>query len=115
MSTFITYVQNIGLYLYNRKRINQIAIGYVIKPTLHVNNILREQVELFLIATLNQNTMEVIKGARRKKDICIIALIMFYMTKTNNPIKVYRVLSCVLYSFIENNLELTIYVVIQKN
>ena len=36
----------------------------------------------------------------RKKDTCIIPLVMFYETK--KPTKVYRVLSCVLYSIIEN-------------
>ena len=36
-----------------------------------------------------------------KKDTCVIAPIMFYETKTNNPLEVYMVLSCVLYSVIE--------------
>ena len=38
----------------------------------------------------------------RKNDTWVIALVMFYETKTKNPTKVYRVLSCVLYSVIEN-------------
>ena len=38
----------------------------------------------------------------RKKDTCIIALVMFYENKTKNSTKVYRVLSCVLYSVIDN-------------
>ena len=40
------------------------------------------------------------KKCHEEKDTCIIALIMFYETKSNNPIKVYRVLSYVPYSVI---------------
>ena len=46
--------------------------------------------------------MEGIRSIMRKKDTCVIALIIIYETKTNNPIKVYRSLSCFLYSFIYN-------------
>ena len=38
----------------------------------------------------------------RKKYTCIISLIIFYESKTINPVKLYRVLSCVLYSIIYN-------------
>ena len=37
----------------------------------------------------------------RKKDTCVIALINFYDIKSKNAIKVYRVISCVLYSIIK--------------
>ena len=46
--------------------------------------------------------MKNIIGVMRKKDTCIIALIMFYESKTKPPIKLYRVLSCVLYYIIDN-------------
>ena len=46
--------------------------------------------------------MEDIKNVMIKKDTCVVALMMFYDTKTNNPIKVYKVLSCVLYYVIDN-------------
>ena len=38
----------------------------------------------------------------KNKDRCVILLIMFYDSKIKNPIKFYRVLSCVLYSIAEN-------------
>ena len=38
----------------------------------------------------------------RKKHTWVIALVMFYETKTKPPTQVYMVLSCVLYSIIEN-------------
>ena len=82
---------------------NQFAIGYMIKPTLNVNKVFREQVENFLRAAFHQNTTEGIRFFMRKKDTYFIVLIMFYETKTDNPIKVYMVLSFVLYSVIDNN------------
>ena len=70
-------------------------------PIFHINKAFIEQVEKYLRATFHQNTKEGIKSVMRKKGTCVIPLIFFYENKTNNPIKVYRVLSCVLYSFIE--------------
>ena len=55
-----------------------------------------------LRATFHENTMENIRHVMKKKDTCVISLIMFYDSKGKNPIKVYRALSCVLYYLIEN-------------
>ena len=74
----------------------------MINPTLHVNKVFRYQVENKLRATFHQNTMEGIRNVMRKNDTCVIAIVMFYETKTKNLIKLYRVLSCVFYSIIEN-------------
>ena len=41
--------------------------------------------------------MEDIKNVMIKKDTCVVALMMFYDTKTNKPIKVYNVLISVIY------------------
>ena len=46
--------------------------------------------------------MENIRDVIKKKDKCVIALIMFYDNKGTKPKRMYRVLSCVLYSFICN-------------
>ena len=46
--------------------------------------------------------MKDIKHLWGKKDTCVIVLVIFNETKTKNPTKVYRVLSFVLYSVIEN-------------
>ena len=45
-----------------------------------------EQVEKCLRSTFHQNNMEGIRSVMRKKDTCVIALIIFYETKINNPI-----------------------------
>ena len=46
--------------------------------------------------------MELIRDFAKKKNTRVIALIMFYDNRGTKPKKVYRVLSCVLYSLIEN-------------
>ena len=46
--------------------------------------------------------MENIRDVIKKKDTCVISLIMFYESKGKNPIILYRLLSCILYSFIDN-------------
>ena len=44
-STFNVYVQRL-VYIYTtEKQMNQFAIGYMINPSLHINNVFREQVE----------------------------------------------------------------------
>ena len=53
-------------------------------------------------STFHWNDMEGIENLMEKHYTWVFALVMFYKTKTNNPIKVYRLLSCVLYYFIEN-------------
>ena len=82
--------------------INQFSIGYMINPSIHVNKVLREQVEKVLSATFNENTMEDITGCLKKKNTCVIALIYFNDNNGVKPKKVYRVLSCAIYSLIEN-------------
>ena len=46
--------------------------------------------------------MEHIRDVMRKKDTFVIALIMLYESKSKNPLKVYRVLICAIYSLIKN-------------
>ena len=46
--------------------------------------------------------MSGIKNTTKKENICVIALVMFYENITTNPMKMFRVLSCVVYSVIEN-------------
>ena len=58
--------------------INQFSIDYMIKPSLHFNKVFREQVEKYLSTTLNEKTMENIKGCLKNKNTCVIELIIFY-------------------------------------
>ena len=74
----------------------------MINLSLHINKVFREQVEFFLNATFNENTMENIRDVMKKKNTCVIAQINFYENKGAKPKKVYMVLSFVLCFMIEN-------------
>ena len=43
-----------------------------------------------------------IKNVTEKDNTCVIVLVIFYDHRTTNPMKVFRVLSCVVYSEIDN-------------
>ena len=55
----------------------------MINPTLHVNKVFIYQVETFLKEISHKITMKGIKNVTRKKDTCVIALVIFYDTKKN--------------------------------
>ena len=81
---------------------NQFTIGYMI--TLHFKLIgcSYNKLKKWSRATFYENIMENIRDVIKNKDTCVIAIIMFYESKGRNPIQVYMVLSCVLYSLIKN-------------
>ena len=56
-------------------------IGYIINPSIHINKVFREQVGKFLRATFHDNTIENIKYVMKKKNTCVIALMVFYGSK----------------------------------
>ena len=82
--------------------INQFAIEYMINPTIHANKVFRDKVEKYSRGKFHQKTMELIRNVMRKKDTCVISLVIFYETRTKIPIKVYRALICVLCYVMEN-------------
>ena len=84
----VLHIYKILVYLYTtNKRINQFAIGYMINPTLHSNKAFREQVEKWLIVKFHQNTMVGIQNVMRRKDTCVITLMIFYESlKKSNKI-----------------------------
>ena len=91
------------VYLYTKyKQTNQFKIGYMINRSLHVNKVFREKVEKFSRDIYHENTMKNIKNVMRKKNTCVIALIILYESKSKTPVKVYKVLSYVIYYLINN-------------
>ena len=66
---------------------NQFAIGYTTNPKLRINKVFRDKSEKFLKYTFHQSTMKVIQHFLRKKDTCVIVLVMFYDTKTKKQKK----------------------------
>ena len=52
--------------------------------------------------TFGEITQPFIKATLSKKNTSVLALIMFYETRGDNPKKYFRVLSCVVYKIIKN-------------
>ena len=64
--TLIAYVQNF-IYINNtKKRINLFAIVYMVNPILHVNKVLREQVDTCLRENFHRSTMTGMKLFKNK-------------------------------------------------
>ena len=84
------------------ENINQFAIGYMINPSLKFNNVFRIKFEKCLSLSFYARTMKTIKYCLTNKNTCVMELIMIYENNGEIPKKVYRVLSCVVYSLIDN-------------
>ena len=89
-------------YYFTDESINQFAIGYMIKPSLNCNKVFTEQVEKWLRVSFHSRTMETIKYFLKNKNTCDMELTMIYENNGENAKKVYRVLSCVVYSLIDS-------------
>ena len=84
------------------KNMNQFAIGYMIKPYLHINRIFREQVQKSLGCYFPTKTMKAIIYCLLNKNTYVMALIMIYENNGEIAKTLYRVISCVVYTLIEN-------------
>ena len=80
------------------EKINKFAIGCMINPLIHVKKVFIEQVEKFLKAKFYEKTMEPIRDFMKKKDTCVIVLIMFFENKRTKQKKFYGVKLCSLFS-----------------
>ena len=95
MSNCFIFIEETG------ERINEFDIGYMINPSLHVNKAFRDQVEKFINNTFGALTQPFVKTILSKKT-SVLELLMFHETRGVNPNKVFRVLSCAIYTIIEN-------------
>ena len=82
--------------------IHQFTIGYMINPSLHFNKIFKAQVEKCLGCYFYIRKMKTIKMFLMQKNKSIKALIIIYENNGENSKIVYIVLSCVVYTFIDN-------------
>ena len=73
------------------KYVNQFEIGYMINPSLHINNIFRTQVQKCSGCSFYTETMKTIKNCLLKKIKSFMELIMIYETVELAIRKVYRV------------------------
>ena len=74
----------------------------MINLSLNCNKVFRVKVEKCSSLSFAARTIETIKYCLRKNNTCVMALIMFYENNVVKPKKLYRVLSYVLYSLIDN-------------
>ena len=80
---------------------NQFSIGYIINPSLNCNKAFRVQVEKCLSVSFHSRTIKK-RDCTKNNNTCVMTLIMIYDNNGGNAKKVYRVLSCVVYSLIDN-------------
>ena len=90
------------IWINEKKRINEFTIGYMINPGFNVNKSFREQVEKCMYTTFGEITQPFIKSTLSKNSTSVLASIMFYEKRADNPKKAYRVLNCVIYTIIKN-------------
>ena len=73
----------------------------MINPTLNINKAFKEQVNKCMNNLFDAITQPNIRTKLEKKNVRVLALLMFYETR-NNPKKVFKVLSCVIYKIMSN-------------
>ena len=84
------------------KTINHFAIGYMINPSIHINRKFREQAKKCLGCYFSTKTMKTVRDYLPKKNTSVMKLIMIYENSEKGIRKMYRVLSCVVYTLIDN-------------
>ena len=98
---FNTYVkQNIYIEETNQ-RINEFSFAYMLNPHLNMNKAFKDHVKTFLSKTFGADTNKHINRKLMKRDTRVIALVVFYELGTFNPGKMFKVLSCVIYTIID--------------
>ena len=69
----------------------------MINPTLNINKAFRQQGNKYMKTTFGTITQPHIVTILAKKNTIVLALLTFYETR-KNPKKVFKVLSCVIYT-----------------
>ena len=70
-------------------------------PALHTNKVFKEQVNACLNNSFGADTNKHINKTLMIRDTRVIALVAFYELGNNNPRKMFKVLSCVIYTIID--------------
>ena len=74
----------------------------MMNPNLSVNKAFREQVKLCMRTTFSTSTMTHISKILFKPYTRVLALVMFFENRKIYAKKMFRVLSCVIYTIIKN-------------
>ena len=84
-----------------KQRIKEFSIGHMINPKLNINKEFREQVDKCTNTTFGPIKQPHIKAKPSKKKTRVLVLLIFYETRKNHK-KAFKVLSCVIYTIINN-------------
>ena len=83
------------------ERINEFSFAYMFNPNLHPNKVFREQVKACLSNSFGADTNKNINKTLMKRNTRVIELVVHYEHGTINPGKMFKVLSCVIYTIID--------------
>ena len=82
------------------QHINEFSIGYMINPTFNRNRDFKDQVKVCLKNTFGPDTNSHIAKTSAKKNKIVLALVIFYESGKKIIRKLFRVLSCVIYTIV---------------
>ena len=83
------------------QRINEFSVGYMMNPTLNRNIAFKDQVRVRLKQIFGPDTNSHISKTLQKLNTRVLALIIFYESGEKIIRKLFRVLSCVIYTIID--------------
>ena len=84
-----------------KQRINEFYIGYMINSTLYGNRAFKYHVKVCFKHTFGPDTISNINKILQKKNTRVLALVIFYESGKTIIRKLFRVLSCVIYTIID--------------
>ena len=85
-----------------QKSINEFKIGYMINPNLNIKKSFREQEDKCTKTVFGTIIQPNIRDTLSKNKTRVLALLMIYETRADNPKKYFKVLSCVIYTITKN-------------
>ena len=83
------------------ERINEFSFAYMFNPTLHTNKFFKEQVKACLSNTFGADTNKHINKILLNRNTREITLVAYYEHGNLNSRKIFKVLSCVIYTIID--------------
>ena len=83
------------------QRINELSIGYMMNPNLNRSRAFKDQVKLCLKNTFGPDTNSHISKTLQKPNTRVLALVIFYESGETIIRKLFRLLSCVIFTIID--------------
>ena len=83
------------------ERTNEFSFAYMCNPTLFRHKVLKEQVKICLRDTFGTDTNKQINVILKRPNTRVIALIVNYENVSYSTRKMFKVLSCVVYTIID--------------